>query len=343
MKKTKLLTLFVLIAVLLAACGGGNSGSNAADESNKPAASNGKTITLKLAHVGSQTHQYQIAAEKFKEIIEEKTDGAVKIEIYNNGVLGNENETVEQVLDGTLDITAVVADSSFANVVPEMNVFGIPYLFRDLNHVYHTIDGEVGQQLIEKANAKGMKFLGFWEIGFRHFTNDKVEIVEPADMAGLKIRVQPSKVWDAHMAALKANGTPLAFNELYSAMDQGVVDGQENPLNTIYSMKFYEVQKYLSLTGHTYSPAAVAMSTKAWESLSPEQQQIVTDAFKEAQLYQREELAKIDANIIDEIKAKGVIVTEPNIEAFRELTKDIRNVLSEEVPAELIEQIESIQ
>jgi len=197
--------------------------------------------------------------------------------------------------------------------------------------------------LIEKANAKGMKFLGFWEIGFRHFTNSKVEIVEPADMAGLKIRVQPSKVWDAHMAALKANGVPLGFNELYSAMDQGVVDGQENPLNTIYSMKFYEVQKYLSLTGHTYSPGAVAMSTKAWESLSAEQQQIVTDAFKEAQLYQREELAKINANILEEIKEKGVVVTEPNIEAFRELTKDVRNVLTEEVPPELIAQIESIR
>lgn len=340
MKKAILLTLFVLIAVSLAACGG-NSGGNAGDGSNG-AASNGKTITLKLAHVGSQTHQYQIAAEKFKEIVEEKTGGAVKIEIYNNGVLGNENETVEQVLDGTLDMTAVVADSSFANVVPEMNVFGIPYLFRDLDHVYKTIDGEVGRQLIEKANAKGMKFLGFWEIGFRHFTNSKVEIVEPADMAGLKIRVQPSKVWDAHMAALNANGVPLAFNELYSAMDQGVVDGQENPLNTIYSMKFYEVQKYLSLTGHTYSPGAVAMSTKAWESLSAEQRQIVTDAFKEAQLYQREELAKINATILDEIRAKGVIVTEPNIEAFRELTKDVRNVLTEEVPAELVAQIESM-
>lgn len=339
MKKTKLVTVLMAVTAMLAtACG-----SNSESSGNGNNTSNAEAITLKLAHVGSPTHQYQIAADKFKELVEARTDGAVKVDIYNNGVLGNENETVEQVMDGTLDIAAVVADSSFANVVPEMNVFGIPYLFRNLDHVYATIDGEIGQELIEKANEKEMKFLGFWEIGFRHFTNNKVEIAKPADMAGLKIRVQPSKVWDAHMAALQANGTPLAFNELYSAMDQGVVDGQENPLNTIYSMKFYEVQKYLSLTGHTYSPAAVAMSNKSWESLSDEQQGIVDEAFKEAQQYQREQLAEIDAQIINDIKAEGVIVTEPDIAAFRELTKDVREVLAQEVPAELVERIENIQ
>jgi len=335
MKKTNRFALVMLgMAVFLAACGSNDKGGNSSEAG---------AITLKIAHVGSTTHQYQIAADKFKEIVEAKTDGAVKVDIYNNGVLGNENETVEQVMDGTLDITAVVADSSFANIVPEMNVFGIPYLFRNLDHVYKTLDGEIGQELIGKANDKGMKFLGFWEIGFRHFTNNKVEISNPEDMAGLKIRVQPSKVWDAHMAVLKANGTPLGFNELYSAMDQGVVDGQENPLNTIYSMKFYEVQKYLSLTGHTYSPAAVAMSNKAWKSLSAEQQKVVEDAFKEAQLFQREKLAEIDKNIIEEIKAEGVIVTEPNIDAFRELTKEVKDVLSDQVPAELVERISNIQ
>lgn len=339
-KRNVLLALSLVIAILLSACGNNAEGENAGESGSN---GDSKAITLKLAHVGSETHQYQIAATKFKDIVESKSAGSVKVEIYNNGTLGNENETVEQVLDGTLDITAVVADSSFANLVPEMNVFGIPYLFRDLHHIYSTLDGDIGQELIAKANDKGMKFLGFWEIGFRHFTNNKVEIINPEDMAGLKIRVQPSRAWDAHMAALNANGTPLAFNELYSAMDQGVVDGQENPLNTIYSMKFYEVQKYVSLTGHTYSPAAVAMSNKAWKNLSADQQKIVEDAFKEAQLFQREELAKIDENIIEDIKKQGVTVSVPNIEAFRELTKDVRNVLKDQVPTELVERIEKIQ
>ncbi|XID93144.1 TRAP transporter substrate-binding protein [Paenibacillaceae bacterium WGS1546] len=335
MKQLRSLAVLLLSsALLLSACGqNGSSGKEGSDT---------KSISLRLAHVGSESHQYQIAAEKFKEIVEERTNGEIKIDIFNNGVLGNENETVEQVIDGTLDITAVVADSSFANVVPEMNVFGIPYLFRDLDHVYKTLDGEIGQELIAKADAKGMKYLGFWEIGFRHVTNSKREIATPQDIENLKIRVQPSPVWDAHMAALKANGTPIPFNELYSAMDQGVVDGQENPLNTIYSMKFYEVQKYLSLTGHTYSPGAVAMSIKSWEGLTAEQQTIIEEAFKEAQLHQRQKLAEIDAQILDEIKEKGVIVTEPDIAAFREVTKNVKDVLGQQVPAELIERIESV-
>ncbi|MBD2844176.1 TRAP transporter substrate-binding protein [Paenibacillus sp. IB182496] len=338
-----LAVLTILPALLLSACGGAdNDGSNGGNQGAAGSDGAPEAVTLRLAHVGSETHQYQIAAEKFKELVEAETDGAVRIDIFNNGVLGNEDETMEQVLDGTLDIAAVVADSSFANIVPEMNVFGIPYLFRDLEHVYATLDGEVGQDLIALADAKDMKFLGFWEIGLRQLTNSKREVAEPSDLEGLKIRVQPSPVWEAHMSALGASATPIAFNELYSAMDQGVVDGQENPLNTIYSMKFYEVQQYLSLTNHTYSPAAVAMSTDTWESLTEAQQGIVEEAFLAAQQYQREELARINATILDEIKETGVVVTEPDIAAFREATRNVKDVLSKQVPAELIERIEAV-
>src|SRR5690606_32986950 len=132
-------------------------------------------------------------------------------------------------------------------------------------------------ELLAKIDAKGMKGLGFWEVGFRHLTNDKKEIKSPSDMNGLKIRVQPAPVWEAHMKALGASPTPVPFNELYTALDQGVVNGQENPLATIHSMNFYEVQPYLTLTGHTYTPAVILISEKAWNSLSEEQQKWVEE------------------------------------------------------------------
>lgn len=345
-----LIGLMLTLSIFLAACGGGggseptegaDSGEEAAETGDSEAAGEAEVI-LRLAHSGSETHQYHIAAVNFKEEIEEKSNGAITVEIFSGSVLGNEGEAVEQILDGTLDMTTVSADSSFANTVPEMNVFGIPYLFENLEHVYRTLDGEVGTELLELSDQKGMKALGYWEVGERHVTNDSKEIKMPEDMNGLNIRVQPAPVWEAHMRALGASPTPVAFNELYSALDQGVVDGQENPLNTIFSMKFDEVQKFVSLTAHTYSPAIVVMSERAWEGLTAEQQQLVEEAVEAAKLYQREELAAMNDEILAHFEESGVAVTtDIDFDAFREATKEVRDVLSSQVPAELIEKIEN--
>ncbi len=344
-----LIGMLMAFSIVLAACGGG-SGSEPAESDSVDEAEGEETtdavtdaeVTLRLAHSGSETHQYHIAAEKFKEEIEALSDGAITIEIYSGSVLGNEGEAVEQVLDGTLDITTVSADSSFANTVPEMNVFGIPYLFEDLDHVYRTLDGEIGHELLELSDQKGMKALGYWEVGQRHVTNSTREVKTPDDMNGLNIRVQPAPVWEAHMNALGASPTPVAFNELYSALDQGVVDGQENPLNTIFSMAFYEVQDYVSLTGHTFSPAIVIMSERAWEGLSPEQQQLVEEAVEVAKAYQRETLLEKNDEILAHLEENGVTVTsDVDFEAFREATLEVRDVLSSQVPTDLIEKIEN--
>ncbi len=129
-------------------------------------------------------------------------------------------------MDGSIEMTTLAPDSNYSNTVSEMNVFGIPYLFEDRDHAYNVLDGEIGDELLALGEQHNIKGLGWWEIGFRHITNDTREIVEPADMEGLQIRVQPSPVWEAHMKALDANPTPVDFNELYSALDQGVVNGQ---------------------------------------------------------------------------------------------------------------------
>ncbi|MFB4163257.1 DctP family TRAP transporter solute-binding subunit [Alteribacillus sp. JSM 102045] len=337
MKKWILSTLVTCSLVFAAACGGGGS-----DNAGESGGDTEESVSLKLAHTGSDSHQYNIAAEKFKELVEEKTDGSVTIEIHGNANLGSEDEAVEQILDGTLDMTTVAADSSFANTVPEMNVFGIPYIFEDRDHVYSVMDGEIGDELMENVEEKNMTGLGYWEVGFRHLTNNEKEITTPEDVQGLKVRVQPSKVWEAHMNALGASPTPVDFNELYSALDQGVVDGQENPLPTIDSMKFYEVQDYVSLTAHTYSPAITVASNNAWDKLSEDQQAAVQEAVDETTEYQREELENKEEEILETLEENGVTITEDvDREAFSEATSEVKDVLSEEVPSSLLEDIEA--
>ncbi|WP_411954299.1 TRAP transporter substrate-binding protein [Alkalibacillus sp. S2W] len=331
MKKVLLLLLSTTLLIMVA-CGSGGESESGSDD--------GESTSIKLAHSGSESHQYQIAAEKFKELVEEKTDGSVTIEIHGNATLGSEGEAVEQVMDGSVGMTTVAADSSFANTVEEMNVFGIPYLFENEEHVYSVLDGEIGQDLLDKTSEYDMKGLGYWEVGFRHLTNNKREINQPEDVEGLKIRVQPSDVWEEHMSALGAEPTPVDFNELYSALDQGVVDGQENPLPTIDSMKFYEVQDHVALTSHTYSPAIVVMNQGVFDGLSDEQQTAVQEAVTETTEYHRETLAEKEDEIKQKLKDNGVTITEPNREAFREATKDVKEAVSDRVPEDLINRIE---
>lgn len=333
MKNNLVIIMLTLLLIILAACG-------STSDSEAEAEGSGDSITLKLAHTGSETHQYHSASEKFKELVEEKTNGEITIEIHPNATLGSEGEAIEQLMDGSIEMTTLAPDSNYSNTVPEMNVFGIPYLFEDRDHAYNVLDGEIGDELLALGEQHNIKGLGWWEIGFRHITNDTREIVEPADMEGLQIRVQPSPVWEAHMKALDANPTPVDFNELYSALDQGVVNGQENPLPTIESMRFYEVQKYVSLTGHTYNPAITLMNLDTWNKLSEDHQIAIDEAVKETTEYHREMLAEKEEEIIKLLEENGVTITDPNRDAFREATEEVKNSV-EEVPQDLIERIEN--
>lgn len=325
--------LVLVLSVFLAAC------SDKSSSNSEGGAEEVESVTLKLAHTGSDSHQYQIGAAEFAKLVEEKSDGKMKVEIHGNSTLGNEAEAIEQVIDGTIEMTVVAADSSLANTVPEMNLFGLPYVFEDRDHVYSKLDGESGTKLLGLLDDKNMKGLGFWEVGFRHMTNNKKEVTVPDDLKGMKIRVQPAPVWEAHMKALGASATPVSFSELYSALDQGLVDGQENPLASIYSMKFYEVQKFVSLTGHNYTPAVVIMSNKAWNGLNDDQKKVVEEAVAEAATYQRDYLTKKDEEIISELEEQGVVFTEPDRDAFKEATKDVKKSLEAQVPTELIEEM----
>lgn len=304
-----------------------------------------KVIIIKYATVGPDEHQYTIASRKFKEIIEEKSGGKIKVELYPNAQLGGEREMAEGVKLGTIQMTTVTSDGALPAWVPETQIFSIPYLFRDREHVYKALDGELGKFLEEKFLEKGFKHLGFVELGFRHFTNNVREIKEPADMKGLKIRVQEAPIWFALIEALGATPTPIAFNELYTALQQGVVDGQENPLATIRSMKFYEVQKYLTLDAHTYAPGSVLINPDFFNSLSEEHQRLIIEAVNEMKVYQRDYISGKAEEDLQFLKDQGMIVTEPDRSKFVEATKDIPNQerVKKLVPVELVELVRNIK
>ncbi|MEB5684983.1 DctP family TRAP transporter solute-binding subunit [Mammaliicoccus lentus] len=293
---------------------------------------------IRLAHTGSDTHQYNIASQKFKKLVEEKSDGKMKVNVYGDGSLGNEDELVDQTMTGTIQMTTVAADSSLSNTMPEMNLFGIPYLFDSKKDVYTKLDGKPGKDLLELAKKKDMKGLGYWEVGFRHFTNKKREIKHPEDMENLKLRVQSAKVWNEHLKTLNAIPTPISFSELYSALDQGVVDGQENPLPTIYSQKLFEVQKYISLTNHTYTPAVVLMNDDYYNQLTKKEKQIVNESIVESTDYQRQYIAKQEKKIKKQLKDEGMIITNVNRDEFKNKTKHVDSQITDQVPKSIVRQ-----
>ena len=293
-------------------------------------------VQLKLAHAGSQEHQYHIGAEQFKKLVEERSKKEIIVNIFPQGQLGNERDAVEGVRMGSIEMTTVAAAGALPSFVPEMSVLSVPYVIHTRKQAYSLLDGSFGKELGRYIDKKGMLSLGFWEVGFRHFTNNVRPIKTPADMKGLKIRVQESKSWMELIKMLGGIPTPIAFGELYSALQQKVVDGQENPIATIYSMKFYEVQKYMSLDGHTYEAAAVLANPKWFKSLSPAHQKIITTAAIDAARFQRDKLASLDKERLAVIRKAGVKIEEkPDLKAFAEATKDLYKVL-DQVPSDLV-------
>ncbi|MBF0840770.1 DctP family TRAP transporter solute-binding subunit [Staphylococcus lentus] len=323
----KIISISFVLILILSGCQNSTEKINGSEEK-----------TIRLAHTGSDTHQYNIASQKFKKLVEEKSDGKMKVNVYGDGSLGNEDELVDQTMTGTIQMTTVAADSSLSNTMPEMNLFGIPYLFDSKKDVYTKLDGKPGKDLLELAKKKDMKGLGYWEVGFRHFTNKKREIKHPEDMENLKLRVQSAKVWNEHLKTLNAIPTPISFSELYSALDQGVVDGQENPLPTIYSQKLFEVQKYISLTNHTYTPAVVLMNDDYYNQLTKKEKQIVNESIVESTDYQRQYIAKQEKKIKKQLKDEGMIITNVNRDKFKNKTKHVDSQITDQVPKSIVRQ-----
>lgn len=281
-----------------------------------------QTTKLTLGHGAAPGNPRNEAALKFAEIVKARTSGRIEIQVAHSAQLGDDAAMVTALRSGTLDLSAN-SQGAVSAVVPEYAALGMPFLFSDVSKAWQVMDGPVGKALADKSAAKGMIVLGFWDNGIRHMTNNKRAIRQPSDLKGLKMRTPPDAVTVDIMQALGADAQQIKFSELYVALQQGVVDGQENPLTNFASAKLYEVQKYLSLSGHKYESTPFLMSKRSWDRLSPADQTVFREAAAEATQLQRRLAKEADEKLVTELKTKGVQIDTVDRKAFVEAAKPV--------------------
>ena len=268
-----------------------------------------QTTTLKIGYATTKDSHYGVGSTVFCDEIEKGTQGRYKCQQFPSSALGGEREMIEAVQLGTQDLVNT-STGPVGNFVPEVKIVDIPFLFRDYDHARKVMDGPIGQDLLTKFPSKGLIALAWAENGFRHMTNSKRDVKEPGDLKGLKMRTMENPV---HIAAYKGFGiitTPMAFPEVFTALQQGTVDGQENPLPVIISAKFDQVQKHLTLTGHVYSPCIFVMNKAAFDKLSAADKQAFIDAAKEGTKANRARVDEDDAKGVADLRAKGMTVVD---------------------------------
>ena len=276
-----------------------------------------RAMTLRLAHISDEEHPSHKASMLFKELVEEKTGGVVKVEVFSNASLGSAPEYTEQLQLGALEL-GLVTSGQLQVWVPEYGAVMIPFLFEGYDHAHRALDGEAGELLADYAAEKGFVVLGNWEWGFRQLSNRLLKVEKPADVARLKMRVPNEIQLEAMYKALGATTSIISFPELYMALAQGVVDGQCNPLSTIYYQKLYEVQPYVTILNHVYNTQMLVASEKAWNSFTDETKQIVLDASAQAGMLARDLTIDSEEELIALLKKAGVQVNYPDLAPFRD-------------------------
>ena len=265
--------------------------------------------TLKINIAVAPNSHYGVAINTFAREVERRTNGRYKVQTFYSAALGAERESVEGVQLGTLDLT-LTSTGPLPNFVPEVAILDIPFLFRDYTHARAVLDGPIGQELLAKFPAKGMVGLAWSENGFRHMTNSKRPVNVPEDLKGLKMRTMENPI---HIEAYRQFGilpTPMAFTEVFTALQQGTVDGQENPLSVITAAKLDQVQKYLSLTGHVYSPAVFLMNKAQWDKLPDADKQAFVDAAREGVKANRARVDDDERRAVADLRGRGMTVAE---------------------------------
>lgn len=281
-------------------------------------------VTIKFAHVAPVDDPRHQAALKFKELVETRSKGTIKVEVYYGGQLGGDRDAIEGLRLGTVQMTTAGA-GIYALFEPKMGITALPFLFANLEEAWKFVDGPVNAEVTNLLISKGIRGLAYWENGFRCITNSVRPIKTVADLKGLKIRTPENPVILSTMKALGANPVPMAWGEVYVALQQGAIDGQENPIPLIYSSKLYEVQKYLAVTNHVYEPLLTAISERFWQTLTPEQRKIVAEAAVEAGTFHRQLVKKQTEQLVEVLKEKGMQVTYPDLKPFRQATANVRD------------------
>ncbi|MBB4225541.1 TRAP transporter substrate-binding protein [Variovorax guangxiensis] len=285
-----------------------------------------KERTLKFAFQNQTGHPQAQGAQKFADLVAAKSGGKIAVKLFAGGVLGGDLQTVSALQGGTVELTVLNAGILSAQV-KEFAAYDFPFLFNSGKEADAVTDGPFGQKLMAKLEDKGLHGLGYWDLGFRNLTNSKRPITKADDIAGLKIRVIQSPIYIDMFAALGANATPLPFPELYSALEQKAVDGQENPNTTILSSKFAEVQKHITQTRHIYNPQALLVSKKTWDGMSAEEKKILTEASAEATVFQRQASRGAADSALDALKTAGMTVSELPPEEMTRLRAKVKPVI----------------
>jgi len=299
--------------------------------------------TIKLAHGLDVNHSVHKALVKMGEDLEEISKGKMTVEIYPNQQLGTERQIVELLQIGSLDMTKVSA-ATLENFAPKTRVLGLPYLFRSREHSFRVFDGPIGEELLNDGKKYWLKGLGFYDAGSRSFYTKEKAIESPGDLKGQKIRVMPSVTAMEMVRGFGGSPTPISWGELYTSLQQGVVDGAENNPPSFYLSKHYEICKYYSLNEHTFSPDIILVATHFWDKLSEQEQNWLQQAVDASVVYQRELWAKAEAEALDAVQKAGVEISRPDKSLFSKETERVyEKYKADETLSKLIQQIKAVE
>lgn len=302
-----------------------------------------KDRTLRFAFQNALEHPQGLGAKRFAEIVEQKSGGKIKVRLFGAGQLGGDLQTVSALQGGTLDLTVLNA-GLMVGQVKEFGLFDLPFLFESSQQADAVVDGPFGQRLAATLPAKGLIGLGYWELGFRNLTNSRRPITKLEDIAGLKIRVVQSPLYIDLFNTLGANAVPLPFPEVYTALEQKTVDGQENPVSVVLTAKFSEVQKHLTFTRHTYNPQIVIASKRTWDRLDPEERTLIEAAATDARAYQRQVNREAEAMMVAGLRAAGMQLVElspAEVARLREKTQPVFRKFSDGVSEASVKELQA--
>ncbi len=284
-------------------------------------------IKARLGTSLPDTHPQTLGARKFAEFVDGKTSGRIKIQVFSNGTLGNDVAMTSALQGGTIEFT-VPSTATLATIVNEFGVFGLPFAFANEAEADGVLDGPFGQKLLAKLPEKGLVGLAYWENGFRNVTNSKRPITRVEDMEGLKIRTMQNPLYIDLFNGLGANAVPMAVTELYTALETRAVDAQENPYTVIYAQKFYDVQKYLSATGHAYDVLVLVASKKFWDKLPAADQKAVQEAAREAALFERKTSRELNARLREDLVKAGMQINDVPEAQRQQMREKLRPVIA---------------
>ena len=299
-----------------------------------------QAIKLRLAHSGAEAESQHAAALEFARQVKERTQGQIEVRVYASSTLGNDSTAISGVRGGTIDM-ATSGTPYYSGIVGRMNVLDLPYMFTSAEHAYKVLDGPIGRGLLDELEAHGMKGLAYWEVGFRSLTNSRRPVHAPEDIKGLKVRTTPNPAHIKAFQILGANPTPMPIAEVFTALENKAVDGQENPVSIVRGAKLYEVQKYMSLTRHAYTAMPLIMNKARFDRLPADQQQALIEAARAAGTFQRELNRMSEASDIAFLKSQGMQIDESvDPGPFRKLvTEPVKQLFAEKYGAQLVDAV----